>query len=263
MNMPFAGAANPLDQEGLEKALSLLGTGAAELWAVLKVETAGCGFDSSRRPRILFERHKFSAATGGRYDKDYPDISSPEPGGYGAADSQYERLAAAIALDREAALNSTSWGIAQIMGFNAIAAGYTNVECMVASMQESEGAQLLSMAHFLESSKLGDALRRRDWAAFASGYNGPNYRMNQYDTRLAAAFQSLSARLPDLQVRAAQMQLTVLGYRPGPVDGFSGSATIHALNAFCHCEQIPPRDQIDEVALAALTRAAERGAAPA
>jgi len=263
MDTQFAGAAKPLDQAGLDAALGLLGTGAAELWSVLTVETAGCGFDRYRRPRILFERHKFSTETGGRYDKDYPDISNPQAGGYGDPDTQYQRLAAAVALERKAALHSASWGIAQIMGFNAAAAGYADVEGMVAAMQESEAAQLLAMAHFLKSSRLDDALRRRDWAGFAAGYNGPGYARNQYDTRLAAAYQGLSGRLPDLQVRTVQMLLTFLGYKPGPIDGFAGAATVGALTAFYQCERIAPRDQIDEAAAAALTRAVQREAAPA
>ena len=32
------------------------------------------------------------------------------------------------------------------------------------------------------------ALQRRDWAAFAKGYNGTAYRENRYDERLAAAY---------------------------------------------------------------------------
>lgn len=259
----FAGAARPLDQDGMNAALALLDTGAAELWSVLTVETAGCGYDRLRRPRILFERHKFSAETGGRYDKDYPDISNPQPGGYGDPDSQYQRLAVAVALDRTAALNSASWGIAQIMGFNAAAAGFADAQSMVAAMQESESAQLLSMAHFLKNGKLDGALRRHDWAALAAGYNGPGYAKNQYDTRLASAFQNLSARLPDLQVRAAQMLLTFLGYKPGAIDGYAGAGTLAALRAFCQREQIEAAGSVDETALAALTAAIGRAAPPA
>ncbi len=30
-------------------------------------------------------------------------------------------------------------------------------------------------------------LKREDWASFARTYNGPNFRKNQYDTRMAKA----------------------------------------------------------------------------
>jgi hypothetical protein len=250
MKREFVGAALPVDQPGFEAVLQMLLTGPAEMWSVLTVETAGCGFDPIGRPRILFERHKFSAATGGRYDVDYPDISNPQPGGYGNLDTQYERLGRAIALERSAALNSTSWGIAQIMGFNATSAGYANVEAMVAAMMDSESNQLLAMAHFLKSSKLDVPLRQRDWAAFAAGYNGPAYEKNQYGVRLQIAYSEFSVgRLPDLQARATQMLLTYLGYQPGPIDGFPGKNTMDALRVFFAHEQLDVKETIDDAVL--------------
>ena len=220
--------------------------GAAELWAVLTVETSGCGFTPERRPRILFERHKFSQLTGGRHDADYPDISNPQAGGYGKLDAQYERLERAASLNRDAALQSASWGIGQIMGYNAALAGYPSAQEMVTAMMAAETNQLQAMANFLKNSKLDGALRRRDWAAFAKGYNGANYAINQYDQRLAAAYQKFSAAaLPDLQVRAAQMLLTYLGYQPGALDGMPGKLTRSALAEFQQHEQLPAAPDID------------------
>jgi N-acetylmuramidase len=46
------------------------------------------------------------------------------------------------------------------------------------------------MANFLKASRLDEPLARHDWAAFARGYNGPEFSRNQYDTRLAAAFRN-------------------------------------------------------------------------
>jgi len=61
------------------------------------------------RAKILFERHKFSRATSGRFDETHPGISNPVQGGYGAGGAhQYDRLAEAILLDREAALEGAS-----------------------------------------------------------------------------------------------------------------------------------------------------------
>ena len=57
MNDFFKGKANPLDEKGLDDALSILRAEQPELWAVLSVETAGSGYLPDRRPRILFERH--------------------------------------------------------------------------------------------------------------------------------------------------------------------------------------------------------------
>jgi hypothetical protein len=256
MANPFVDTALPLDQDGLAQATTKLDIGQAELWSVLAVETAGCGYTKDRQPRILFERHKFSEATNGRYDAGYPDISNPVAGGYGSLDSQYGRLERAIALDRTAALNSASWGIGQIMGYNAPSAGFSATEDMVNAMMQSETNQLLAMANFLQSNSLAAPLRRRDWAAFARGYNGPSYAKNQYDVRLNAAFQKYAAgTLPDLHTRAAQMLLTYLGYSPGAIDGLGGKLTFSALNEFQQDQGLPLSDMIDAALMESLHQA--------
>lgn len=42
--MEFIGASLPLDQEGVTEVTERMQIGAPELWAVLNVETRGCGF---------------------------------------------------------------------------------------------------------------------------------------------------------------------------------------------------------------------------
>src|SRR5664280_1302964 len=127
-----------------------LGVSAAQFWAVLHVETLGCGFLPDRRPAILFERHIFSKSTGGAFDATHPDVSSPQAGGYGASGvHQYDRLANAIGLNRQAALESTSWGIGQVMGFNAETVGYADVEDLVTAACRSEADQAQAMAKFV------------------------------------------------------------------------------------------------------------------
>src|SRR5882724_3864551 len=89
----------PLTNTGFDRALTLLGARREALWAVLSVETAGCGYLPDRRPKILFERHHFSRLTQHRFDDSYPDVSSPTAGGYGASGAhQYDRLAVAESL---------------------------------------------------------------------------------------------------------------------------------------------------------------------
>jgi peptidoglycan hydrolase-like protein with peptidoglycan-binding domain len=100
-------------------------------------------------------------------------------------------------------------------------------------MSESEDQQVAAMADFLISSRLNVSLQAHDWASFARGYNGANYAINRYDTRLNAEFQKYSAGgLPDLNVRAAQLYLTYLGFHPGPIDGIAGTRTVSALADF-------------------------------
>lgn len=250
----FAGDAFPLDAAGIQSSLDILRVQAADLWSVVCVEASGCGFLPDRRVKILYERHIFSRLTKQRYDAKYPAISSSTPGGYGAAgQAQYDRLASAIKRSRMAALQSCSWGLGQMMGYHAVALGFKDVEQMVASMSDSENVQLEAMARFIKANGLDSALRTHDWARFASGYNGPNYRINNYDTRLAANYEQMSrGAVPDLRVRAAQVFLTFLGYDPHGVDGIMGRMTRAAMNDYQAARSIPLTQFVDETTIDAL-----------
>lgn len=234
MVLEFIGEGRALNSETFGGAAEMLGVDAAKLWAVVEIEAKRCGFLPDRRPVILFERHKFHEKTKGKYSTENPEISNEESGGYGAGGAhQYDRLAAAINLDRDAALWSTSWGLGQVMGFNAEAAGFSNMETMIEEMCTTENAQLVGMTRFILKGGLDQALRVGDWTTFARKYNGKRYYINKYDDRLRGAHQKFSTGpLPDLVVREAQLLLNYLGYDPGIVDGWFGSNTARALNSF-------------------------------
>lgn len=172
----------------LERAAETLGCDLAAIRAVVEVESLGNGFQPDARPKILFERHIFHRETGGRWSRLHPDISSSRPGGYLGGAREYWRLEQAMRLDYEAALRSASWGAFQIMGFNHRLAGFATVELFVAAMVESAAKQLEGFVAFIEARGLAGALRTHDWASFARGYNGSNYRINRYDQRLAEAY---------------------------------------------------------------------------
>jgi hypothetical protein len=254
MTTEFKGTALPLDQDGITELTGRMGIKAAELWTVLTVETSGCGFLPDRRPKILFERHIFSRETESQFDAPNPDISDRTPGGYGAGGAnQYSRLQQALALDRKAALRSTSWGIGQVMGFNAEIAGYSDVEALVNAMTVSENEQLRAMAGEIMHNGLHKALSAHDWPTFARGYNGLEYAKNKYDTRLAAAYQEYAlGLLPDINVRAAQIYLTYLGYQPGSIDGAPGKLTYSALNNFQRQNGLALTNEINERLLSIL-----------
>ncbi len=244
----------PMSADGLFKGCDLLGVKPADVWTVLTVETKGCGFLPDRRPQILFERHIFHRETNGTYDQTAPEVSNASPGGYGPAGAhQYDRLAQAIQLDRTAALRSASWGIGQVMGFNSLAAGYSAVETMVAAMVESEDEQLGAMLQWVASKQMDSTLRAHDWTNFARAYNGADYAKNQYDLRLAAAYQQFATGLlPDLTTRAAQLYLTYLGYHPGPVDGRLSRLTRSAVTQFQQDQGLAQSGEIDDATSASL-----------
>ncbi len=256
----FLGASLPISQAGMAKTTQLLGVSPAEVWTVLSVETHGFGYLNDRRPAILFERHIFHKQTGGRFDAVNPAISSTTAGGYMGGAKEYDRLAQAIALDSHAALMSASWGIGQVMGFNFAAAGFANVEDMVAAMVQSEDSQLEGMAAFVRATGLNKPLANHDWAGFAKGYNGPDFAKNSYDKRLASSFQQFSAGpLPDICVRQAQALLGFLGFDTGGVDGVIGRRTRSAVAMF----RGNSVDTIDDALITALTAKLTTGAATA
>jgi hypothetical protein len=166
----------------------------ATLRAVAEVETTGNGFlpPPSDKPRILFEGHAFHRLTGGRDSKDHPDICYPKWSRRkysGSLAGEWRRLEAACRLDRAAALQSASWGLFQIMGFNYPYCGCEDVDTFVAKQYESAAQQLALFVKFVSRPPLLPALRTHNWKAFARAYNGPGFAANRYDSKLAAAYE--------------------------------------------------------------------------
>lgn len=177
------------------RAAQLLGCETAAVRAVAALESAGDGFLEDGRPKVLFEAHVFSRLTGHRFDDKYPEISSRawNPALYIGGAREHDRLARAAALDREAALQSASWGKFQLMGFNWKRCEFGSLQDFVAAMYRSDGEQLTAFCHFIKSMGLDDELRRHDWPGFARGFNGPMYASNHYDTRLSKAFDQFDS----------------------------------------------------------------------
>lgn len=245
--MDFAAQGLPMTSEGLTAVCDLLGVGEPEIWAVLTVETRGFGYLRDRRPQILFERHIFSRRTGRVHDAAHPDISNRSPGGYRGGAAEYDRLAKAMALDETAALASASWGLPQVMGFNHQVVGFGSPSAMVAAMVQSEDNQLQALARFIEAHpKCRNGIQRRDWATFAACYNGPNFRINDYDNRLAAAFEKNRRMLPDLGLRTVQVALHYLDFDPGAIDGLRGRRTRSAVVEYQRQAGLPPTGEVDE-----------------
>src|SRR5688572_13883269 len=166
----------------------------ATLRTVAEVEAAGSGFlpPPSEKPKILFEGHAFHRLTGGRFSMARPDLSYPKwdrKKYSGSLAGEWRRLEAACQLDRTAALQSASWGLFQIMGFNYPYCGSADVDAFVAAQHEGADQQLALFVKFVSRPPYLPALRGKKWAAFAKAYNGPAYAKNHYDTKLAAAYK--------------------------------------------------------------------------
>ena len=178
--------------------------------------------------------------------------------------AEYDRMARALKLCRDAglgdepALRSASWGLGQVMGFNAIASGFTSAADMAGQMAESEAAQLAGMVGFIRSERLDAKLKAHDWTGFARKYNGPTFWQHQYDVKLKAAFEKFSSGVSrDLRARAAQGALLFLGYRPGDPDGLVGQNTRSALAKFRSDVGLPAGDTLDDATFERLMTRAE------
>lgn len=183
---------NKLTDEDFCRAAKRLDCSVAAIKAVAEVESRGDGFDSRDRPKILFERHKFAQYTNGKYIKTHPHICNWTSGGYGKTAEQYDRFSEAFMLDPTAAMLSASWGKFQVMGFNFAICGFKTVGEFVDAMKESEGRHLDSFVEYVRHNSLADELQSLNWAAFAKGYNGVEYKKNNYDGKMADAYKKFS-----------------------------------------------------------------------
>lgn len=187
-------AKSMLTQDDLRWAARELSASLSAVMAVNTVESRGRGFLLDGRPVILYERHVM-ARTLPDYGIDptpfytsHPGLVNKTRGGYAGGEKEHERLINAKKICVDAALESTSWGSFQIMGFHWELLGYPNVQAFVAEMYKGERQHLDAFVRFIKSqSKLHLALRTKNWSTFAELYNGKDYRANKYHTKLAEA----------------------------------------------------------------------------
>ena len=195
LNELRAASIDKLSLDDYKDVANRLGCAWEAVAAVAHVESGALGgFDmNTRLPIILYERHLFSRKTGGKFDATYPMLSSPRAGGYAKSQwGQWARMCEAFMLVPEAALESTSWGRFQILGQNWYKyPDMRSVHGFVRKLARSEKDQLDAFENFIVTNKLADELQRLDWAGFASRYNGPGYRANRYDEKMATAYRQI------------------------------------------------------------------------
>jgi hypothetical protein len=171
--------------------------------AVAAVESSGKGFLTDRRPRILFEGHVMWRELKKRGIKPESVLTDKNANVlykswtrkfYLAGAKEYIRLEEAAAIQNnqachDAAYCSASWGSFQIMGNNYESLGYSSIDEFVSCMYEHEREHLLAFGKFIKVNNLLKHLKTKDWAKFARGYNGPGYKKNKYDKKLASAYK--------------------------------------------------------------------------
>jgi hypothetical protein len=184
------GAARRVTANDYSLIAGYLGCEIAVIRAFVAVEAAGAGFDQQGRPKMLFEPHVFYKRVNKLRQKDAIELglAYAKWGAKPYPKDSYPRLAQAMALDLQAALESASWGAGQVMGYHWKALGYDSVIEFVECMKASETAHLFAMARYLVVNKLQDKLVNKNWVGLSHGYNGASYAKNQYDKKLAAEY---------------------------------------------------------------------------
>jgi hypothetical protein len=206
-----------------------LGIETAALLAVAEIESGGKAFtviDGRQEPLIRFEAHYFDRRLSepNRLKARAFGLSSPTAGAIANPKTQGARwklLAKAAVIDRNAAYESVSWGLGQVMGAHWAWLGYASIDALVEEARGSVAGQTRLMARFIDKSGLAHALKRRDWEAFARSYNGPAYKRHGYHTKIAAAYAryAKAAEDGDLGPRAAgnvRPSIAIPGKAPAP-----------------------------------------------
>ena len=165
--------------------------------AVKAVESGPLGgFGPDGRPIILFEPHVFSRLTNHRFDTTQGGVSYPRWGMKPYPKAQADRWAQleyAANLDHDAAWQSASFGLFQIMGFNWAACGFRSLSDFIEAMRRSERDHLMAFVGFIKTHDLARHLAAQDWLAFATAYNGPG-QAKAYADKLKAAFAAAGAQ---------------------------------------------------------------------
>ncbi|WP_082143735.1 N-acetylmuramidase domain-containing protein [Nitratireductor soli] len=254
-----------------------LGCETAALVAAIEVESAGRVYAvvaGHNEPLIRIEGHYFDRRlTGATRDKARrAGLAHPNAGVVKNPPGQSERWAMLnrmIAIDAVAALESTSWGVGQVMGAHWQWLGYGAVDDLVNVARAGVTGQIELMVRYIEKAGLTGALKRRDWAAFARGYNGRDFARHGYHTKLAAAYRRHAGaaassappssdgmlRLGSSGARVRELQtLLVRAGQAVTVDGDFGPATATAVRGFQSANDI----EVDGVAGPETMRAFDR-----
>lgn len=231
---------------------------AAALQAVAEIESAGKVFATvggRNEPLIRIEGHYFyrRLKEPARSKAVAAGLASPRAGvvkNPAGQDGRWRMLAKMLLIDAQAAYESVSWGLGQVMGAHWAWLGFASVTEFVNLARSGAAGQVEIMARFIEKAGLVDELQRLDFTAFARGYNGPGYAANGYHTKMAAAYKRLSGTAPvsavtgmlrmgskGAEVRALQTLLTRAGHVV-KADGDYGPTTRDAVKDFQRAQGI-------------------------
>ncbi|TIX73396.1 MAG: DUF3380 domain-containing protein, partial [Mesorhizobium sp.] len=231
----------------------------AALQAAAEVESAGQTFalvKGRQEPLVRWEGHYFDArlTAAQRAVARAQGLASLKAGAVKNPSSQAARWALitrATLINRQAALESFSIGLGQVMTAHWKKLGFGSVDDMIKRARESAAGQIDLMARYIDKFGLDDELQRLDFTAFARGYNGSGFRKMGYHLKMAAVYQRLSGGAKPVsavtgmlrmgssgaKVRELQTLLVRAGYAVR-VDGDYGPSTRDAVKDFQRAQKV-------------------------
>lgn len=155
----------------------------SRLNAVVEVESGGIGFAKDTGKIIIqFEPQWFKRKA------PYTPSGKWSLNGVERQSQEWIAFNDAFSKNPNAAMESTSVGLMQVMGFHYKLLGFNTVGEMWDYAKISESNQLELAIRFIKSNpKLDKALKTGDAETFAYYYNGSQYRKYNYHTRLRSA----------------------------------------------------------------------------
>ena len=197
-----------ITQQQVEQLAKEFGLTSALVWTVIDTECSGRGFASDGRIKIQHEPHDFAK----RLDKLGIDNELKMVGrsanglkiyevtangityrnGVDVHSKEWAAYEVAKSIHLEAANESTSFGMGQVMGFNyRLASGkdkFKSAQEMIEAFSTGEYAQVRGMLWYCANCGIIDDLLRHDWHGFAWVYNGTGYLAQGYHTKLSENF---------------------------------------------------------------------------
>jgi hypothetical protein len=158
-----------LSREELVGLAESIGIEYAALMAFISVESGGAGFVNGRIV-IQFEptwfRKKAPFAPSGLWSINKVENQIAE----------YKAFSDAFKKNPDAAMQATSWGLGQIMGYHYGRLGFKTVGAMVDAFKTGDYQQVKGMVKFIATSPaLLKAIKSKNWHLVAVNYNGGGY----------------------------------------------------------------------------------------
>lgn len=161
----------------------------AAVMAIISVESSGCGFNPPTGKIIIRFEPSWFLRLSKVANQHLSEAWHTVPNGPQA--NEWQKFDSAFAIDPNAAMEATSVGMMQVMGFHYAdhGFGFSNVGAMWDYAKVNEENQVdLGMRFIASEPALLRAMQAKNWQQVAYYYNGQDYRENNYDVNLANAY---------------------------------------------------------------------------